>query len=233
MRTLTVMMTFLSPTVIILADAPATLGTKSYSTIKDVKQADIITAKPKNIGQIVATGKSNLTIRFVESFDTMRQCDSGIECGKILQEKQKQLSEAIQKDEKEITEAMTTFQAKAPTLSAEAREREEKKLRKMKTEYDTKLQESEYEMKLAMQKVTEDLAAEMEKTVAEYAKREKIDAVVDTGTGRVLYASQSLKITDAVVKEMNSKRQEKLAANNKSDRTDKTLAAAQSSKQHA
>lgn len=185
------------------------------ATDKDAhaKTAASTQAQPRNIAQLMAdSGKSNLNIRFVESFDTMRQCEQGVECGKSLEKTREQLSKAIQEDEQKLTVMMTEFQSKGSTLSAVAREKEEKKLRKMKTEYDTKLQESEYEMKLAMQKTTEELAQDMEKAVAQLAKREKYDAVVDTVTGRVLYVDEKLNVTQQVVKEMNTENQRKLAA---------------------
>jgi outer membrane protein len=181
---------------------------------------------PKTINTLMTDhpGKMNLKIRFVESFDTMRQCEQGTECGKDLEKIREQLSKGIQEDEQKLTRDMTEFQSKASTLSAAAREKEEKRLRKMKTDYDTKLQESEYEMKLAMQKRTEELAQDMEKAVIEVAKREKFDAVVDTVTGRVLYVDPTLNITDSVVKEMNTVHHKKLAAA-KQVKADATVAA--------
>lgn len=201
--------------VMVLGTGCMIIGASEAPKSKDVQS--------KNITNLIADGKTDLKIRFVESFDTMRQCEQGVECGKTLEKTREQLSKAIQEDEQKITQKMTEFQSKASTLSASARENEEKKLRKMKTEYDTKLQESEYEMKLAMQKTTEELAQDMEKAVVEVAKKEKLDAVVDTVTGRVLYVNPSLNITQSVVKEMDKDYRIQVAKN-KSAKTETVVA---------
>lgn len=203
----------------------------SGSTVALQESVSVQKVKP-TLSSLTQSGKTNLKIRFVEGFDTMRQCEQGVECGKSLERTRDNLSKAIQDDEQRITQCMTEFQSKAPALSAVARENEEKKLRKMKTEYDTKLQESEYEMKLAMQKITEELSQEMDKAVVEVAKRDQIDAVVDTATGRVLYVKSELNITQAVVAQMNTENQIKVAKN-KAPKSDTVVASAPAPKTSA
>jgi outer membrane protein len=170
--------------------------------------------KDKKLTDIAAdTDLSTLNIRFIESFSVMRNCSQGVEAGKKLDSKREQLGKEIQKDEQKMSQALNEFQSKATTLSEAAREKEEKNLRRMKTDYEAKVQESKYEMELAMQKTTEELAKDMEAAVTEVAKRDKLDAVVDSITGRVIYVKENLNITGQVVKEMNVKNEQKLAQN--------------------
>lgn len=186
-----------------VSDAPKqTVKKQTANTADKTKQ----TIKVSDIA-----GKTDLKITFVESFDTMRKCELGGECGKKLQETRSQLAKSIQEDEQRIAKLEAEFQAKASTLSAMAREKDEKQLRKLKADYTTKLQESEYEMKLAMQASTEELARDMEAAVQRIAKKNNFDAVVDTVTGRVLYVKDELNITSEVIKEMNTDYQVKLA----------------------
>jgi outer membrane protein len=167
----------------------------------------------KDLASIAQT--SNLNIRFVESFSIMRECERGAECAKILDAKREQLTKELAKAEQAYTQKLSEFQAKAATLSVAAREKEEKELRRMEIDLKAKAQESDYEMKLAMQKITEELAQNMEAVIVAYAQKNNLDAVVDTITGKVLYVKPALNISKAMVKEMNADHQIRLAQNKK------------------
>jgi Skp family chaperone for outer membrane proteins len=174
---------------------------------------------------------SALNIRFVESFSIMRECERGAECAKILDAKREQLTKELAKAEQAYTQKVTEFQAKGATLSIAAREKEEKELRRMEIDLKAKAQESDYEMKLAMQKITEELAHNMEAVIISYAEKNNLDAVVDTITGKVLYVKPALNISKAMVKEMNTDHQIRLAQSKKAPAT--AVAATPAAKQAA
>jgi Skp family chaperone for outer membrane proteins len=83
----------------------------------------------------------------------------------------------------------------------------------MERDYKSKVEEAELEMKMAMQKITEQLAKEVEKAVVELAKKDKLDAVVDTTTGRVIYTADNVNLTPDLVVSMDKSFDAVLAQN--------------------
>jgi Skp family chaperone for outer membrane proteins len=182
-------------------------------------------SSPKPLITSLPTDKPlDLKIRFIDSFEAMRLCQNGQKAAKELETKREKLTQEIQGLEKSYTQAVNDFKVKSSTMSEFAREKAEKDIRKTEADYKTKLQESEYEMKLAMQKATEELAKEVELAVAEIAKKEKLDAVADIMTGRVIYASEKVILTDKLVKEMDKQRDIKLAQNKSPKQDDVKIA---------
>jgi outer membrane protein len=192
----------------------------SAGAIKDTAAANkAATADKGSIKDLaVATGQT-LNVRYVESFTVMRECERGHECAQILEAKREQLSKDLAKAEQAYTQRVTEYQAKAATMSTAAREKEEKEIRRLEIDLKTKAQESEHEMKLAMQKITEELAQNMEAVIVAYAQKENLDAVVDIITGKVLYVKPNLNISKAVVKEMNTDHQVRVAQAKKATST--------------
>jgi Skp family chaperone for outer membrane proteins len=158
---------------------------------------------------------AKLNIRYVSSYDVMGGSQQGQDEGKNLEKKRQKLSEDLLADKKRIEQKAAEFSAKAQTMSEDARSKAERDLRTEEVTFKNKVQESEYELKADMQKVTERLVKDMEEAVIAVAKAEKLDAVVDAATGRVIYVADKLDITDKITKEMNKKHEIKLAANNK------------------
>jgi len=159
----------------------------------------------------LAAGTTGLNIGFVESFSIMRECERGKECAQILEAKREQLAKDLAKAEQTYTQRVTEYQAKASTMSSAAREKEEKDIRRLEIDLKTKAQESEHEMKLAMQKMTEELAQNMEAVTIAFAQKNNFDAVVDVMTGKVLYVKPSLNISKDVLKNMNTDHQLRVA----------------------
>ncbi len=179
----------------------------------NLKAADVKSNAP-TLSNILSQGdKVDLTIRFVDSFDAMRACHAGKEAQKSLEKTRGVLTKDIQKEEQKIALSVKEFQSKSTTISDMAREKEEKVLRKMEVDYKSKVQESEYEMKLAMQKSTEELTQDLEEAVKVVAERDKLDAVVDTMTGRVLYASNKVNVTNNIISQMDTGRKLQLTQN--------------------
>jgi outer membrane protein len=153
-------------------------------------------------------GKTDLKIRYIDTFAAMRESEEGIKISKELDQKRKELAKNIENQEKKLTQAMTDYRSKASMLSDNARSKEEQKLAKMKREYENMVKESEEELKLVMQQKTEQLGRQVDKAVAKVAQEDKLDAVIDRMSGRVIYASAkgdyTAKITQAINKEYSS-----------------------------
>jgi Skp family chaperone for outer membrane proteins len=177
-------------------------------------------AETPSISQLAS--KSNLNIRFIDSLEVMRMSKGGQEAQKELETRRDQLAKEIQSDEQKFNQAATEFKSKAPALSETARDKEEKRLVKMKRDFETKVQESEEEIKMAMQRVTERLARDVEEAVTSVAKEDGLDAVVDTMTGRVIYVANGINITGKITSKVNVKHTQ--MAQNKSADSKKTVA---------
>lgn len=151
----------------------------------------------------VFEGKSDLKIRYIDTFAAMRESKEGALVSKELEEKRKELAKGIEAEEKRLTQAMTEYRGKASMLSDTARNKEEQKLTTMKRDYESMVQKSEEMLKLVMQQKTEQLAKQVDKAVAKIAKAEALDAVIDRMSGRVIYASPAGDYTMKITMEMN------------------------------
>ncbi len=158
---------------------------------------------------------SDLNIGFVDSFSAMRESDSGKKASEDLQKTQEKLANELRTSQEKLMKEASDFQTKQATMSDSAREAEQKRLAKAERELKARGEEAEMEMKLAMQKVTDALGKEVEQAITKVAKSQKLDAVVDTSTGRVLYVENKANYTSSLVKEMDSERKIQLASNKK------------------
>lgn len=169
-------------------------------------------AKPATITDLTAQGNVSLNIKFIDQFDTMRRCEPGFECGKKLETTYQTLSKSLQEEEQKLAQSFGEFQGKAAALSETARKEEEKRLRRMEEDCKRKREECAEEMTAANEKITVGLKRDVDSAVARVAKRENIDAVIDTATGAVVYKKESLNITEKVIAELNTEHQVKVAA---------------------
>lgn len=173
--------------------------------------------KPKTLSNFMADTNLSTTIeiRFIDSFEVMGGCKEGVQARHDLEVKREVLSLDLQKEEQKMTQTMSEYKGKSSMLNDSAREKEEKKLMRMDREYKNKIQESEEDLKIDMQKKTENLARNVDKAVIKVAKQEKLDAVVDKVTGRVIYVDDKFDFTAQVKSEMNKQYDIKLAQNKK------------------
>jgi Skp family chaperone for outer membrane proteins len=173
--------------------------------------APISTAKAPSM----TTLSGDLNIGFVDSFSAMRESDSGKKASQQLQATQERLANELRNAQEKLMKEANDFQTKQATMSETAREAEQKRLAKAERDLKARGEEAEMEMKLAMQKVTDSLSKEVEVAITKVAKDKKLDAVVDTSTGRVLYVENKANYTSSLVKEMDNEHKIQLASNKK------------------
>ena len=200
--------------------APKSEQTKSTKSQSSVNSNDV--NKNIELGEVVQQG--DLKVRYIDVFGAMRECKEGMQETEKLEGVRKDLASNIQNEGKKLETAMNKFKTESSTLNDTARSKKEQELTKMKRDYDNIVQGSEEQMKLVMQQVTEQLAKEVEQGVIEIAKLEKLDAVVDRVTGRVVYTSERSDYTTKIVKVMNKNYDYKLANNGKGVKAPTTVA---------
>ncbi|PKN03285.1 hypothetical protein CVU75_03005 [Candidatus Dependentiae bacterium HGW-Dependentiae-1] len=184
-----------------------------FMAVTLVQAANTDVAKNINVADVMSTieNKSDLKIRFMDTFEAMRVSKEGVEVAKELENKRKELAKKIETEEKRIAQAMTEYRSQASSLSDTARNKKELELTNMKRDYESMVQKYEEELKLVMQQKTELLAKEVDKAVTKMAKEEGLDAVVDRMSGRVIYASAKGDCTEKIAREMNKQYEVKLS----------------------
>ncbi len=185
-----------------------------FMAVSLIQTATPDVAKNLNVAEVMSTieNKADLKIRFIDTFEAMRTSKEGAEVAKELENKRKELAKKIETEEKKVAQAMTEYRGQASTLSDSARNKKELDLTNMKRDYEAMVQKYEEELKIVMQQKTELLAKEVDKAVAQIAKTEGIDAVIDRMSGRTIYASQRGNFTKKITNEMNKQYDVKLAA---------------------
>lgn len=143
----------------------------------------------------------DLSIRYVDSYSAIRDSEEGKKIAKDLEKKRDELTKEIKVLEDKFAAAAKELQAKASALTEAGREREQKNMTKMEREYKAKLEESDQDMKIAMQAAQERLLREHNDAVYNYAKANNVDLVF--GPGGVVYASEKANCTFDVVKNMD------------------------------
>lgn len=122
-----------------------------------------------------------------------------------------QATAEVQRLQDKLRQAEQEFTAKRSTLSKTARETEEAKLVALKSELSSLIETSKLKVSRAVQEKTEEMVAAVEQAAAEVAKKQGIDVILDTVSGRTLYVSEKAMVTQDLVKEMNKQNELKTA----------------------
>jgi Skp family chaperone for outer membrane proteins len=158
---------------------------------------------------------SDLNIAWVDSLTLMRECEAGKIAAKAIEAERDKLTKELQAREQKIAQDIKEFQAKASTLSPDTRKSEEERIMRLRGDFEGFVQKCEEQMRIAMQAATEDLAKDIEEVVAFYAQNQKLDAVLDTMTGRVIWSSGKSNITQSLVARMDERHATRLAQGGK------------------
>ncbi len=172
--------------------------------------------------------KRALDIAFVDSFQTMRECDEGKAVGKELENMREKISNEIREQAQKVALREKELQGKASTMKKELFAQQEREIARQKRSLEDDVREAEETLKVTMQSKTEKLAAKVEEGIVEVAKEKGVDAVIDKMTGRVIYTKEDNRgdITAEAIVHVNRR-----AA--KTDKKDSTVVAKKDSKQAA
>lgn len=160
-------------------------------------------AKPVTVSA-TDEGERTIKIRVINSSDAMQLTEFGKQEAQKIDSLGRELKETIDKKEQLLTQTMTDFKAKATTLAPAAREKEESKMIAMRRDLESTGQASDEQYKHAVQRATEKLSKEIEQAVTKIAQDQNIDLVLDLYTGRPVYASNDIMVTEDIVKAMDA-----------------------------
>lgn len=189
--------------------------------VVEAKKTETKAAKKSNLSSFLDSDvKTDLVIRVFDRFESVRDSETGKLENTQLKQKQEDLMVGVEKEKQAYVDAATDFNKKASIMNDTARETEQKKLVKLERNYKTKVEESDVEFKLAMNKASERLFKEVQEAVAEVAMEEGVDLMIDAATGQVVYASDRAQVTKKITNRMN-----KLALKKKTDKKAASLTA--------
>jgi len=182
-----------------------------------------------------ASKLQDLNIRTVNILDIMRESEEGKKVSVEIEQLRKDLTnelETAQRDymreteefKDKITTAANEYKAKFKTLSADARKQTEEKLTELRQQAEEKLdskrrdiekqaQKAEDKLKYSMQSVSDRLTTKAQTVIEKYAEENKLDLVLDTASGRPLYSSVKVDITEGMISGMNNEYKKELAQN--------------------
>ena len=146
---------------------------------------------------------------YVTLTELMELCDAGKETKTQIDSLRASKTNPITELAKRLEQAKKEYSSKASVLSAAAREKEEKSLMKMERDLKDMIEEADREFKEEYMRLTEDLFKELREVIAHWAKEQKVFAVVDAESGRILYRRDSADHTKELVSFANRKHQDK------------------------
>lgn len=135
--------------------------------------------------------------KILENTKTGKMATTGLEA--FVKERQ----EIINKEEDTITKLKDQLEKQGAVLSPKVREEKQGELERRVGEYQKKVGEMTREVQKQRAQVLKEFNERMEKVVAKIAEKEGISLVLDGNSegGAVVYAKDSLDLTDKVIKE--------------------------------
>lgn len=142
-------------------------------------------------------------IGFVDSVQIMKELFDAQDANRDMQMYGAELKKKFEDRRRELMIAQKDYEEKKPMLSAAAREKEDKKLESMMRDLEAYAQECEKEYTATMQKINDDLMREITAAARDVAYDQGFDAIVDNQSGRVIYSTEKLNVTQNLVDRMN------------------------------
>lgn len=162
-----------------------------------------VQAPPLPIPQISKQGETGLKFGFINSFEAMRNCAEGQRIAQGIETKRAEMTKELEEDQNAIMKLANDYQTKASVLSEAARQDMEKQIRRMRTDYETKVKESQYELETMISKDTEVLAHAVEQACKPLAIANNLDVIIDEATGRTFYVRDDARHTETLVVHMD------------------------------
>lgn len=140
----------------------------------------------------------------VDANDIMSKTKKAKEENDKLSKKQKELTTDVQNIAQQLKGKMDELETKKSTLSQKAMENLQNEILALRGKYESTVQTSENQLKLAVQRATESLSAEAEVAGKELARIGNFDVILDAASGRPIYISEKVKNnTNELVKIMD------------------------------
>lgn len=140
----------------------------------------------------------------VSATDIMMGTNIGQDANKRIDTKRMDMMNKLQKEADEVKKLEDTLKAKMSTMSESSKRDEVAKIESRKQEIELKNKQYMQELQLAAQKEMEDLGQEFDKAVQKIAKDMNLDILFEKESGRIVFASDAVNVTESVKVAMNA-----------------------------
>jgi outer membrane protein len=130
--------------------------------------------------------------------------DAGQGVRKTLESKVLEFQDKLQKDQEEIQTLQAEIEKKSSVWSQQIREEKERDYQKKVREMQLKQEDAQFEVQQLEKQEMEPILKELQQVIADLGKKNGYALIMDSRAG-LLYADESLDITEIVRKELDAK----------------------------
>lgn len=159
---------------------------------------------------LLCLGASNgfakdIKIGVLQTQTAIFSCDAGKAAKGRLDEKMKELQASFTTEEEGLKKLQDEIKKKSSAWSEEKKTEKVREFQKSGREYQAKTEDARLELKKLEKKELEPILKALEKVVKKFGEDKGFSVILEYGAGRgVLWAKESIDITDSVVKELNT-----------------------------
>lgn len=147
----------------------------------------------------------DIKIGVLQTQTAIFSCDAGAAAKARLDEKMKELQAAFKTEEEDLKKLQDEIKKKSSAWSEEKKNEKVREFQKSGREYQAKTEGARLELKKLEKTELEPILKALEKVVKEFGEDKGFSVILEYGSGRgVLWAKESIDITDSVVKELNA-----------------------------
>jgi Skp family chaperone for outer membrane proteins len=148
--------------------------------------------------------KHTLKAGVVSATDIMMGTEIGQSANKRIDTKRMDMMTKLQKEADDVKKLEDTFKAKMSTMSEASKRDEAVKIESRKQEIELKNKQFMQELQVAAQKEMEDLGVQFDEAVRKTAKELNLDILFEKESGRIVFASEAVNVTESVKVAMNA-----------------------------
>ena len=148
-------------------------------------------------------GAEDLKVAYVDMERAFTECEAGKTAKGMFTRKLESLTRRIEAEEGQLTRMRDELEKSAATLSGEARGEKEAGYRQKYRDYQRLVKDSQDDLRREDTELTNKIVAGLLEVVEKVGKAGGYTLVLEKKS--VLYAAQSIDITDSVVQEMNKR----------------------------
>jgi len=157
----------------------------------------------------VLVGAENLKIGTIDAQKILDNTKSGKKAKATMEEYVKSRQKIIDLEEQEIKNLEDELAKQGPVLSADAKKDKQEAFQRKMLDYQKKVAELNKEVQSKKKEVLEDFNKTLERVVKSIAEKDGYTVILDRNTegGVIVYAKESVDLTDKVVQEFDKRAQ--------------------------
>lgn len=154
----------------------------------------------------VTVNAADLKIGTISIQDVIDDSLAGKEARKVMEAKQSELQPKFQEEQERLKEQAKEIEKKSSVWSEDVRTTKEREYQKNMREYQLKVEDAQYEMKQLEKKVLDPIFKQLQELITEIGKNKGLSLIFEKAkSGGLLYAEDSLDISQEVVKALDAK----------------------------